>query len=189
MPGCRPQADAKYPATLTACDLLPREAAVQVTDVGAQLGTAQAKESHVIVPYKYCEWSYKQPRPHWYSAYKPGPTERELTIHLSVHTRKQHGADGATAEYNGQRNSRIADGATVSDIPEIGDAAFLATDDFQGLVTSRIWFRRSNALVEVDLSGRDCCVNRTAETQMRAENRRKLLLAAAAAADRTLLGR
>ncbi|MFF0266561.1 hypothetical protein [Kribbella sp. NPDC004536] len=187
--GCQPKVDARYPNTLTACDLLPREAAVRVTDVGAQLGTAQAKESHVIVPYKYCEWSYKQPRAHWYSGYKPGPTERELTIHLSVHTKKQHGADGAGAEYGGQRDSQVANGAMVSDLPGIGDAAFLATDDFHGMVTSRIWFRRSNALVEVELWGRDCCVNRTAETQMQAANRRKLLLAAATAADRTLLAR
>jgi hypothetical protein len=187
--GCQAKADAKYPGTLTACELLPREAAVRVTDVGTKLSAGQAKESHVIVPYKYCLWSFEQPRAHWYSAYQKGPTERRLTIQVSVRSAKQHGADGAAGEYDGQRSSQVANGATVADVPGIGEAAFLATDDFQGMVTSRVWFRRSNAVVDVELSGRDCCVNKTVETQMQAANRRKLLLAAATAADRTLLGR
>ncbi|MFD7153808.1 hypothetical protein ACFV9C_04390 [Kribbella sp. NPDC059898] len=187
--GCQATVDAKYPGTLTACDLLPRDQAIQVTDVGAKLSTAQAKESHVLVPYKYCLWSYKQPRAHWYSAYAQGPIERQLKIYVSVHTAKQHGAKGAIAEYDGQRSSMVANHATVGDVPGIGEQAFLATDDFQGLVTSRVWFRRSNAVVEVELWGTDCCASKTQQTQMQAANRRRLLLAAATAADRNLPGR
>ncbi|WP_427886525.1 hypothetical protein ACQHIV_27695 [Kribbella sp. GL6] len=187
--GCQAKVDAKYPGALAACDLLTRDQAIRATDVGAKLSTAQAKESHVIVPYKYCVWSYKQPRAHWYSAYAQGPIERRLKISVSVHTAKQHGATGAIAEYDGQRGSMVANHATVGDVPGIGEEAFLATDDFQGLVTSRVWFRRSNAVVEVELWGTDCCVQKTVETQMQAANRRRLLLAAATAADRTLQGR
>jgi hypothetical protein len=187
--GCHAKADAKYPQDLSACDLLSRETAARVTDVGARLGAAQEKESQVPLPFKYCEWSFKQPRAHWYSAYRKGPVERRLTIHVSVYPAKRHAADGAAGEYDGQRKSQVAAHATVADVPGIGAAAFLSTDDFQGLVTSNVWFRRSNAVVEVTLWGTDCCVNKTAAAQMQAANRRKLLLAAATAADHTLLGR
>ncbi|MGZ0149304.1 hypothetical protein ACXJJ3_19705 [Kribbella sp. WER1] len=187
--GCQSKVDAKYPESLSACELLPREQAVRVTDVGARLGTAQEKESHVLLPYKYCLWSFKQPRAHWYSAYAKGPIERRLTIHVSVYPAKRHGADGAAGEYDDQRSSQVANHATVGDVPGIGESAFLATEVFHGMATSRLWFRRSNALVEVELWGTDCCADKTQETQMQAANRRKLLLAAATAADRTLLGR
>jgi hypothetical protein len=187
LPGCQAKPEAKYPQSLSACELLPREAAVRVTDVGGKLGAAQAKESHVLVPYQYCLWEYKQSREHSWSAYQAGPVERRLTMRVSVYSAKRRGAAGASGELSGQRDSLVASGTAIVQVPGLGEAAFLATDGFQGQLTTRIWFRRSNAVVTVELSGRDCCVNKTADADMQAANRRKLVLAAATTADHTLL--
>lgn len=189
LPGCQAKPEAKYPQSLSACELLPREAAARVTDVGGKLGAAQAKESRVLVPYKYCLWEYAQSRKHSWSAYRPGPVQRRLTTRVNVYSAEQQGAEGASGELSGQRDSLVASGTAVAEVPGLGEAAFLATDGFQGQLTTRVWFRRSNAVVTVELSGRDCCLNKTVDTDMQAANRRKLVLAAATATDRTLLTR
>ncbi|HWD82692.1 MAG TPA: hypothetical protein VG497_27515 [Kribbella sp.] len=185
--GCEAKPEAKYPDSLTACELLPRVAASRVTDVGAKLSDGQAKESHLLFKYKYCEWSYEQPRKHAWSPYQPGPVERRLTIRLTVISAGRHGAAGAAGEYTSQRDSRVKDGAAVADLPGPGESAFMATDEYGGRTTATVWFRRSNAVVQVELSGRDCC--RRTSGDMQAANRRKLVIAAATAADQTLLTR
>ena len=186
VPACQAKPEAKYPTSLTPCELLPREAAVRVTDVGTKLGAGQAKESHVLIRYKYCEWYYRQPRAHVWSAYRPGPVERRLTIRVSVIPAGRHGADGAAGEYQSERDSRVGDGAVVADLSGPGEEAFLTSDEFGGRTTAQLTFRRSNAVVTVELSGRDCC---RGTGEMRSANRRKLLIAAATAADHTLLTR
>ena len=58
-----------------------------------------------------------------------------------------------------------------------------------GPVEGRLEFRRSNAVVRVSLSGRDCCVRTTGEFDLSAAKRRQLLVSAAKAADQTLSAR
>lgn len=186
---CHAEPDAKYPESLGACELLPREAAIRVTDAGGKISAAQEKESHILLPYKYCLWEYKQSTKSFWSAYRPGPIGRQLTINVQVISAKAGGTPVAVTRYVGDRDSYHQNGSGAEAVPGIGEAAFVSTSGFQGHVTGVLEFRRSNAVVTVQLSGRDCCVRKVVETDMQAANRRRLLLAAATAADQTLLGR
>lgn len=188
LPACHAEPEAKYPASLGACELLPREAAIRVTDAGAKLSAAQEKESHILLPYKYCLWDYKQSRKSFWSAYQPGPIGRQLTINVQVVPADSGGAPAAVTRYDGDRDSHHHDGSGEQAVPGIGEAAFASTSEFQGHATGLLEFRRSNAVVTIRLSGRDCCV-RKVETDMQAANRRRILLAVGKTADQTLLTR
>ncbi len=55
---CQPEPEAKYAKDLNSCELLPREVARKVTDVGPKLGPAEEKTWNFIVTFKYCQWRY-----------------------------------------------------------------------------------------------------------------------------------
>ncbi|MEU4193003.1 hypothetical protein AB0E69_13980 [Kribbella sp. NPDC026611] len=188
LPGCHAQPEARYSAGLGPCELLPRPAAVRATDVGAKIGPAQAKESHVLIPYKYCEWAYKQDRKHFWSAYRRGPVERRVTIELQVVSAKKGGAPAAGTRFDGDREDDRKNGAAITPVTGIGESAFQTVFTAEGASTGVLEFRRSNAVVTVKLTATDCCRG-TSEYEVPSGTRTRLLMTAATAADQTLLTR
>lgn len=185
---CQPEPEAKYPKDLNSCELLPREAARKVTDVGAKLGPPEEKTFNFIVTYKYCKWSYKQPRDHWWSSYQKGPVKRDLTVRAEVTSKKSGGATAVAVQYDGDLDNERKQGHAVQEMPGIGEDAFISTQEYSdGQQRSEVTFRRSNALITVGLTGEDCCARQSDD--MQAANRRKIVLAAAKAADEALLSR
>ncbi|MFK4083855.1 hypothetical protein ACI2LF_07100 [Kribbella sp. NPDC020789] len=187
---CQPEPEAKYPADLNACELLPREAARRITDVGPSLGPAEEKTWNVIVTYKYCQWSYKQPREHFWSSYRKGPVKRTLTVRAQITPAKSGGATAVAVQYDGHLDSERQAGHTVQEVPGIGEDAMVSTrTDSDGRQSTQVIFRRSNALITVGLYGEDCCAGQSREIDMRAANRREIVLAVAKVTDHSLLSR
>lgn len=147
--GCarEPKPDARYPESLTPCELLPPESAAKVLDVGAELGPAQPKVSRFIVEKPYCLWKYKQKKKHFWEV-RPGPVERSLTVSVEVFNADENGAIGAKAFLEA---SPVAGQQTLTGL---GDAAIWSTDRSNWSI-GRIKFQRSNAVVTVTLTGHD----------------------------------
>ncbi|GAB3939311.1 hypothetical protein GCM10029976_055260 [Kribbella albertanoniae] len=187
---CQPEPEAKYAKDLNSCELLPRETARRIMDVGPKLGPAEEKTWNFLVTYKYCQWTYKQPRDHFWSSYQKGPVKRQLTIRAEITTAESGGAPAVTIQYGGQLDADRKSGYAVQEVPGIGEAAFIATQKYDdGRESTKVKFRRSNALITLSLSGQDCCARQRGETDMDASKRRTTILAVAKAADHALLSR
>jgi hypothetical protein len=188
---CAAEPEAKYPESLGPCELLPSDQAIHVLDIGAKLGPPKDETSNIIVSYRTCSWEYKQPRKHFWSSPKPGPVERTLTIHVDVVPADDGGAPKAAERYESDRSSHPAGELVFDDVPGVGEAAFVSLVRWGEApdVDGRLEFRRSNAVVKVGLSGRDCCGRPGIASGLPTAKHRSLLLGAARIVDGELARR
>ncbi|MGH3715173.1 MAG: hypothetical protein ACRDT4_17175, partial [Micromonosporaceae bacterium] len=108
--GCAAPAT-RYPADLKPCDLLSQQAAEELLGVGT-LDPPEAKDGWLgeYTVNEYCTWSWERPED-WQAGAGVGPSERTLTIDLSVYDADSDGADGAAKSmadrhHDGQRPVR-----------------------------------------------------------------------------------